>query len=126
MRPTWHFVAAEDIGWMQRLTAPRVRTAMSSYLRQQGMDVKLLTRCATIFERALAGGVFLTRVELGQRLARARISLTPMQLGFVAMHAEIEAIICSGPRRGTQFTYALIGERAPHQRHWRVTKRWRS
>jgi hypothetical protein len=116
MRPTWHFVAAEDIGWMQRLTAPRVRTAMSSYLRPHGMDAKMLHRCLAIFERALEGGTFLTRVELGQRLARARISLTPMQLGFVAMHAEIEAVICSGPRRGKQFTYALIGERAPYQR----------
>ena len=116
MRPTWHFVAAEDIGWMQRLTAPRVKTAMSSYLRHHGMDTKMLHRCAAIIERALEGGMFLTRVELGQRLARARLSLTPMQLGFVTMHAEIEGIICSGPRRGKQFTYALIGERAPDQR----------
>ena len=116
MRPTWHFVAAEDIAWMQRLSAPRVRTAMSSYLRKQGMDAKLLNRCVAIFERALQGGAFLTRVELGQHLARARITLTPMQLGFVAMHAEIEGIICSGPRRAKQFTYALISTRAPHQR----------
>ena len=116
MRPTWHFVAAEDIGWMQRLTAPRVRTAMSSYLRTHGMDARLLNRSTTIFARALEGGAFLTRGELGDRLARARIMLTPMQLGFVAMHAEIEGIICSGPRRGKQFTYALISERAPQQR----------
>ena len=25
LRPTWHFVAAEDLFWMQALTAPRVR-----------------------------------------------------------------------------------------------------
>ena len=29
------------------------------------------------------------------------------------MHAELEAVICSGPRRGKQFTYALLDERAP-------------
>jgi len=29
------------------------------------------------------------------------------------MHAEAEGIICSGPRRGKQFTYALVAERAP-------------
>lgn len=119
MRPTWHFVAAEDIGWMQRLTAPRVRTAMSFYMRYHGIDVKLLTRCATLVEKALGGGVRLTRAELGQRLARARIPLNPSQLAFVAMHAELEAIICSGPRRGKQFTYALVSERAPHQRQLR-------
>jgi hypothetical protein len=116
MRPTWHFVAGEDIIWMQRLTAPRVRTAMSSYLRQHGMDAKLLIRCAAIFERALEDGGSLTRTELGQRLSRSRINLTPPQLGFVTMYAEVEAIICSGPRRGKQFTYALISLRAPRQR----------
>src|SRR4030095_9679492 len=25
LRPTWHFVAAEDIGWLLELTAPRIR-----------------------------------------------------------------------------------------------------
>ena len=30
------------------------------------------------------------------------------------MHAELDGIICSGPRRGKQFTYALLEERAPH------------
>ena len=28
------------------------------------------------------------------------------------MDAELQAIICSGPRRGSQFTYALMDERA--------------
>src|SRR5687767_2517398 len=27
LRPTWHFVAAEDIRWMLMLTAPRVNAA---------------------------------------------------------------------------------------------------
>jgi hypothetical protein len=29
------------------------------------------------------------------------------------MHAELEAVICSGPRREKRFTYALLAERAP-------------
>jgi hypothetical protein len=32
------------------------------------------------------------------------------------MWAELEGIICSGPRRGKQFTYALLDERAPNAR----------
>ena len=32
------------------------------------------------------------------------------------MHAELEGVICSGPRRGKQFTYALVAERAPNAR----------
>lgn len=29
------------------------------------------------------------------------------------MRAELDAVICSGPRRGKQFTYALLDERVP-------------
>ena len=32
------------------------------------------------------------------------------------MHAELEGLICSGPRVGKQFTYALIDERVPPAR----------
>ena len=32
------------------------------------------------------------------------------------MYAELEGVICSGPRRGKKFTYALIAERAPGAR----------
>src|SRR5690242_9338515 len=31
MRPTWHFVAPEDIRWMLELTAPRIEQLMSYY-----------------------------------------------------------------------------------------------
>jgi DNA glycosylase AlkZ-like len=30
LRPTWHFVAAEDIYWMLDLTAPQIKVAMRS------------------------------------------------------------------------------------------------
>jgi len=32
------------------------------------------------------------------------------------MQAELDGVICSGPRRGKQFTYALLDERAPQAR----------
>ena len=32
------------------------------------------------------------------------------------MHAELEGAVCSGPRRGKRFTYALLTERAPKAR----------
>lgn len=28
--------------------------------------------------------------------------------------AELDGVVCSGARRGEQFTYALLDERAPH------------
>src|SRR5688572_14575747 len=34
LRPTWHFVAPEDIRWLLALTGPRVAAAMASYNRK--------------------------------------------------------------------------------------------
>lgn len=60
MRPTWHFVAAGDIAWMQALTAPRVLPVV----RRQGIEPRTFTRATTIIERSLAGGRYRTRPEL--------------------------------------------------------------
>jgi hypothetical protein len=113
MRPTWHFVAQADIRWMQELTAPHVHRVMAPYNRRLGLDAELLGRATKILERALRDGQFLTRAELGARLAAAGIEAKTMRLAHIAMHAELECVICSGPRRGKEFTYALVGERAP-------------
>src|SRR5688500_8666326 len=34
LRPTWHFVAPEDVRWLLALTGPRVAAAMASYNRK--------------------------------------------------------------------------------------------
>lgn len=115
LRPTWHFVAPADIRWMLELTAPHVHRAMSTYHRQNGIDA-LLTRAASIFERALGDGHPLTRAELGAHLERAGIGVKGTQLALLAMYAEFEGVMCSGPRRGKQITYALLANRAPQAR----------
>lgn len=113
MRPTWHFVAAPDIRWLIELTGPRVQRVMSSYDRQLGLDASVFARTTALIERTLAGGVTLTRRELGAHLARAGVELDNVRLAHVAMYAELEGVICSGPRLGKQHTYALLAERAP-------------
>lgn len=116
MRPTWHFVTPADIRWMLTLTAPRVQRAMAVYNRNQELDARTLSRGTAVFERVLRDGHFLTRLELGERLRRAGLSLAGMRLALLTMHAELEGVVCSGPRRGKQFTYALLEERAPKAR----------
>jgi hypothetical protein len=113
MRPTWHFVAPQDIRWMQALTGPRVRAASGSVLRITGLDARTLSRSRTVIARALESGTFLTRQELRAALAKARIAAETLRLAYIVMDAELDALICSGPKRGTQFTYALVDERAP-------------
>ena len=117
MRPTWHFVSAADILWMQELTAPRVHARMAPYNKQIGLTSKLFTRATAIFERSLRDRNYLTRQELADRLPAAGVTLgtrfAGIALAHVAMYAEVEGVICSGPRRGREFTYALVSERAP-------------
>ena len=112
LRPTWHFVARDDIRWILELTAPHVHRRMATYDRQLGLDARIMTRAIGVIERALGDRGPLTRRELGAELVRAGLPAGTRELAHVAMHAELEGVICSGPRRGKQFTYALLAERA--------------
>ena len=111
LRPTWHYVAAADLVWMQRLTGPRVQRAMEVYRRQLELDGATMQRATTVFERALRDRRHLTRPELGERLRRAGIALSGVRLMHAALYAELEAVICSGPRADKHATYALVAER---------------
>jgi Winged helix DNA-binding domain len=113
MRPTWHFVMPADIRRMLRLTGPRVHARSAPYHRKLGLDNATFARSHTVLEGALRGGQYLTRAELGAALRKARIAIDGLRFAFVMMHAELEAVICSGPKRGKQFTYALLDERVP-------------
>lgn len=113
MRPTWHFVTPADIRWILKLTAPRVHARNAYYERQLELDAALFRRSDAVIAKALRGGNYLLRSELGAALARAGIVAKTNRLGHIVHHAELEGIVCSGPRRGKQFTYALLDERAP-------------
>lgn len=116
LRPTWHFVAPGDIRWMVELSAPRVHAGNAYYYRQSGLDAKVLSRSCAMISRVLEGNRYQTRAELAVALKRARVPADGLKLAYIMMHAELDGVICSGPRRGRQFTYALRSERAPAAR----------
>ena len=113
LRPTWHFVAPEDLRWLLALTAPRVRQAIAYQHRVLEIDPPLAARSRKVIVRALRGGGALTREDLGTRLRDAGIDATGLRLAYLVGDAELEAMICSGPRRGKRHTYALVQERLP-------------
>ena len=114
LRPTWHFVAPADIRWMLALTGPRINAGMAFRTRWLELDDAAFRRRARALARALRGGKALTRAELSQVLTRARVPVFGEQrLGHLLMRAELDAIVCSGPRRGKQFTYVLLHDRVP-------------
>ena len=116
LRPTWHFVTPADIRWLIALTGARVRRLNRGYARTLGLDDRTLDRSAAIVQRALEAQRSLTREELSGVLRKARIDATGQRLAHLLMDLELQALICSGPRRGNQFTYALLSERAPASR----------
>jgi hypothetical protein len=116
MRPTWHFVAPADVRWLLELTASRINGGNARMYRQYEVDDALLARSKDVIASALQGGRCLTRAELAAALAEAGIAATGLRLGLIVHRAETDALICSGPRRGKQLTYALLDERAPQAR----------
>ena len=116
LRPTWHFVVAADIKWLVELSAPRVHAANAYYYKQSGLDAKVVARSCAMIHRVLEGGQYKTRAELAVALKRAKVPAEGLKLAYIMMSAELDGVICSGPRRGRQFTYALLEERAPQAR----------
>jgi hypothetical protein len=113
MRPTWHFVTPADIRWLLALTAPRINATNGYRYRELALDDALFARSNAMLARALAGGTHLTRAELSSIFRQAGIATDDRQITYIMFRAELDGVICSGVRRGKQFTYALLDERAP-------------
>ncbi len=113
LRPTWHFVTPKDIRWLLMLTGPRVQAGNASMYRKTEMDKTIIKKSYSVLEKSLRGNKQLTRTELASAFEKAGIVADGQRLGYFMMSAELDGIICSGARRGKQFTYALLEERAP-------------
>ena len=117
MRPTWHFVAPDDIRWLLQLTAPRVNVRCASAYRNYELDNATLKRTNKALTRALQDGKHLTRSALKKVLNRSGIAADDtVRMGHILLRAELDGVVCSGPRIGKQFTYALLEERVPAAR----------
>lgn len=115
LRPTWHFVLPGDIRWLLALSAPRIKAGLARRHRQLELDGRTLRRTAAAIGESLQDGIPRTRDELRDVLGRIGIrSLGVERMTHVMAMAELDGIVCSGPRKGKQFTYALLDERAPN------------
>lgn len=116
LRPTWHFVAAEDIHWMLSLTAKNVRRLMGTNDRKLGLDEVIFTKSLKLIENALRDGNHLTRPELMEILERGGISTSENRSTHIMMAAELEGLVASGMRKGKEHSYALLDERVKKPR----------
>lgn len=113
MRPTWHFVAAEDIRWLIALSAPQLRSTSAATFRQFGLDADTRKRANDLIVKVLEGGKHLTRAEIMTELKNAHIDSDTYRASYLMFNAEIDGIVCSGAGRGKLQTYALLDERVP-------------
>jgi Winged helix DNA-binding domain len=113
LRPTWHFVAAEDVRWMLKLTAPHIHSAMNAYNKRMQLDAAIFNKSNLIIEKKLANSPHLTREELMIELGKAGINTQLNRAAHIMMNAELEGIVCNGIMRGKQQTYALMDEKVP-------------
>ena len=115
MRPTWHFIAAEDVRWMLRLSARRIRAANASYANGigSGLEEADYLRSNRLLEQMLEGGNHLTRQQIADELERRGMAADVPRLNRLMMRAETDGVVCSGADRAGKPTYALLAERAP-------------
>lgn len=113
LRPTWHFVSAEDIHWLLALTAPRVHAANAYMYRKLELDNALFHTCNDLIVKCLEGNKYRTRDDINETFRQHKIVAQGHRLSYIMMQAELDGIICSGPRQGNQFTYTLLEERVP-------------
>jgi hypothetical protein len=123
LRPTWHFVRAEDIGWLIDLTGPRVRKVTGPQLRTvHGLDERGVDRAVDTVLRALAERGQLTRAELTAELRECGIPVTGHLVMILLAHVELEGLICSGSVVDGEHTYALLDRRVPDRRRLERTE----
>ncbi|MDR1034074.1 MAG: winged helix DNA-binding domain-containing protein [Bifidobacteriaceae bacterium] len=114
MRPTWHFVAGEDIRWMCALSENRFKTADAQWDKDYGLTPKIYAEVNRVIVNALTGNNHLTRQEIADELKKLDvIADLPRMIRHFCNRAEVEGVVCSGIDRGNKQTYALVSERAP-------------
>jgi hypothetical protein len=116
MRGTLHFVAAADVRWMLELLTPRVMKGSAGRMRQLEIDDTVLSRSRKAFVKALRDGPPLTRDAMYDVLGRAKIEPANQRGIHILSRLSQEGLLCFGPHRGRQPTFALLDEWIPGSR----------
>ena len=119
-RGTLHLVRSEDYLWLHALTAPRLLTGNIRRLAQFGVTPSAADRGVAVIERSLADEGPLTRVQLRERIAAARVPTEGQALVHLLMRACLRGLAVRGPMIGRQQAYVLVrdwlGESGPVDR----------
>jgi len=113
LRPTWHFISAEDIHWILDLSAPRVKPIFTGYGKMLGMDDAFAFKACGKLEKILRDENHLTRQELIDAFLVEGFQVNLDTINYIMGLAEQEGIVCNGRLKGNKQTYALLHEWIP-------------
>lgn len=113
LRSTWHYVHADDLQWLQDLTAPRVLPVFTQQLQPLA---DRMTALADAVEELLAEASDRPRADLADALAARGERLTGQQMMLLLGFLEVQGLVTSGAPRDGEHTYALFAERVPEPR----------
>src|SRR4051794_32628978 len=86
-RGTLHLVRSEDYPWLHALTTPPLLTSVDRRLGRVGVSPAAAERGVAAIERSLASDGPLTRAQLKQRIAAARVPTEGQALVHVLLFA---------------------------------------
>jgi winged helix DNA-binding protein len=119
-RGTLHLVRAEDYPWLHALTAPRTVTSVMRRLGQERVSPSAAERGVGLIERVLADEGPLTRDQLRDRLASARLRTEGQALVHILALASLRGVMVRGPMSGDRHAFALVrdwlGTQPPFER----------
>lgn len=113
LRPTWHFVAADDLRWMYTLSYPRLKPVYRSYAKMLGADETVLYHYIPLVEKLLSGGRHLSKQEMSEALTERGVLLDDNHLSLLLSFAELEELIVNGELDGNRQTFTLLEEWVP-------------
>jgi hypothetical protein len=123
LRPTWHFVCADDVAWLLDLTGPRVQRVTGQQLRAvHGLDDRAIEWAMSVVVDSIGDGGERTRAQLGEELMSRGVEQRSPAAGggqflmILLAHTELAGLVCSGRRIDGEHTYALLADRAPTAR----------
>lgn len=120
LRPTWHHVLAADLRDLIEVTGPRVRQAMESNNRRDGLPREAIEHWAALAVSVIREEGPLTRPEVEARLEGEGFARVGNGMAHVMIEAELTGEIHSGPPHGKQQMYVAAAlppsRRTPDER----------
>jgi hypothetical protein len=110
MRGTLHLIASEDLFWLRRLLSPGSIRANARRSAQLGLDERTYSMAMKLIDKALSGGLALTRAGLKGALEGGGIDSSGQRMVYLLARATNEGLVCEGPMDGRFATYVRVGD----------------